>query len=641
MNAILGPDELTKGVWYKLNVFKGDDGKTRVVCYLVAAGQPRVFKGIVDPDAARAGLVRIGSVWDVFEDVGSAVADAGKWVGQAAKDVVKSDITAAIVTGASVIFPPVGVPAAAAYATARSAVAMLETGEAAVNTVSNAVKAVSSSAGNPKGRQGAAIQLASAKDRNAVNKASAIAKARAAKAKLASQKASRIKRAAAMRAQAARAAAARGRAAAIKARKRQSKWHAAQKAKFAAAKTARQRALAARTQAELKGVSKARSNTYIAKLKQSKALAAAQRRAKRLATVAAKRKSIAKIKQARALAEKRRAERLAKAAAQRQGQALREAKSYSKLAKKVQNAPTIQEAVEKAEKVREMFRKISLEAKRGNPDAIKTARIINIVATNRDRLKGLAHRHLGGQPGIVVDDKGRILKGKWVANPSQERAEYMIDPMGISRGEFSKIAGCACEAEGNDMISGRMNRRTTRSRRTKGPLEDHPALLPYLKRLQQLRKEYAVVKEEWTSFVNGGGNRLSQEGRQLSHARSEKAKELAAASREFRIHYHMHRQAKRRRLAIKHRKRLRARHMTTARIKRDPGTKLMQLKIKKEKAHIRALQAHREWDDYRPPRPTLAQRRERNRLRRVRDQAYQKVKSIQRRINALGQKSAA
>jgi hypothetical protein len=47
-------------------------------------------------------------------------------VGHAVKSVVKSKITGAVVGAAAVVFPPVGVPAAAAYATANAALAALD-----------------------------------------------------------------------------------------------------------------------------------------------------------------------------------------------------------------------------------------------------------------------------------------------------------------------------------------------------------------------------------------------------------------------------------------------------------------------------------------------------------------------------------
>jgi hypothetical protein len=47
-------------------------------------------------------------------------------VGHAVKSVVKSKITGAVVGAAAVVFPPVGVPAAAAYATANAALALLD-----------------------------------------------------------------------------------------------------------------------------------------------------------------------------------------------------------------------------------------------------------------------------------------------------------------------------------------------------------------------------------------------------------------------------------------------------------------------------------------------------------------------------------
>lgn len=63
----------------------------------------------------------------IFDDIGSAVSSLTKnkvvkKLGGMVKNVIKSDITKAAVAGLAVAFPPVGVPAAAAYATAATVV---------------------------------------------------------------------------------------------------------------------------------------------------------------------------------------------------------------------------------------------------------------------------------------------------------------------------------------------------------------------------------------------------------------------------------------------------------------------------------------------------------------------------------------
>ena len=59
-------------------------------------------------------------------------------VAQAVKSVVKSKITAGAIAAAAVVFPPVGVPAAAAYATANAALAVLDK----ANAIKNQAKTV-------------------------------------------------------------------------------------------------------------------------------------------------------------------------------------------------------------------------------------------------------------------------------------------------------------------------------------------------------------------------------------------------------------------------------------------------------------------------------------------------------------------
>ena len=58
-------------------------------------------------------------------------------VGKAVKSVVKSKITAAAIGAAAVVFPPVGVPAAAAYATANAALAVLDKANAIKSQAKN------------------------------------------------------------------------------------------------------------------------------------------------------------------------------------------------------------------------------------------------------------------------------------------------------------------------------------------------------------------------------------------------------------------------------------------------------------------------------------------------------------------------
>lgn len=59
-------------------------------------------------------------------------------VANAVKSVVKSKITGAVISAAAVVFPPVGVPAAAAYATANAALAVLDK----ANAIKNQAKSV-------------------------------------------------------------------------------------------------------------------------------------------------------------------------------------------------------------------------------------------------------------------------------------------------------------------------------------------------------------------------------------------------------------------------------------------------------------------------------------------------------------------
>jgi hypothetical protein len=112
-------------------------------------------------------------------------------VASSVKSVVQSKITGAVVGAAAVVFPPVGVPAAAAYATANAAMAALDK----ANEIKNQARAVLSS-GSPA--QKAALHARAPAIKQALSQASAVKKklreiaSRASRGDIAARKTARI-----------------------------------------------------------------------------------------------------------------------------------------------------------------------------------------------------------------------------------------------------------------------------------------------------------------------------------------------------------------------------------------------------------------------------------------------------------------
>lgn len=120
-----------------------------VVHVQAAAGEPQTITAQVDLRPIARGLkkwhanehgVRVGGWPGSFirkvKKIGKSKLLKG--VASAVKSVVKSKLTRAAVGATAVVFPPVGVPAAAAYATANSAIAALER----ANDVKNQARAI-------------------------------------------------------------------------------------------------------------------------------------------------------------------------------------------------------------------------------------------------------------------------------------------------------------------------------------------------------------------------------------------------------------------------------------------------------------------------------------------------------------------
>lgn len=139
--------------------------KLKAVTHMVIDGHPRVINAEVDLKPIARQLARrarnqarihgeritVGKFGDKFkrwvDKVGKSklVKDISKGVqqvGKIAKDVIKSPITKGIVGGVAAVFPPVGVPALAALATANVAISVVDQAGRVAKTVGNAVDTV-------------------------------------------------------------------------------------------------------------------------------------------------------------------------------------------------------------------------------------------------------------------------------------------------------------------------------------------------------------------------------------------------------------------------------------------------------------------------------------------------------------------
>lgn len=77
--------------------------------------------------------------WGFLKSISRAVKKVGRAAGSVGKAIVRSPLTKAVTTGLAVVYPPVGVPLAAAVAVADKAISMAESADKAVRTTAKAL----------------------------------------------------------------------------------------------------------------------------------------------------------------------------------------------------------------------------------------------------------------------------------------------------------------------------------------------------------------------------------------------------------------------------------------------------------------------------------------------------------------------
>lgn len=78
-------------------------------------------------------------------------------------------------------------------------------------------------------------------------------------------------------------------------------------------------------------------------------------------------------------------------------------------------------------------------------DAQKSAAIINLAAQNRARLRAIAEQNVGGLPGILIDRKGRLRRGKFRVVPKapgqNAQVLYLGPNKNTQQGQFTAVSG--------------------------------------------------------------------------------------------------------------------------------------------------------------------------------------------------------
>lgn len=108
--------------------------------------------------------------WGFLKSISRAVKKVGKAAGSVGKAIVRSPLTKAVTTGLAVVYPPVGVPLAAAVAVADKAISMAESADKAVRTTAKALM-LNTKREAAKGDQGAQRAFALMKSRLAIRDA--------------------------------------------------------------------------------------------------------------------------------------------------------------------------------------------------------------------------------------------------------------------------------------------------------------------------------------------------------------------------------------------------------------------------------------------------------------------------------------
>lgn len=124
-------------------------------------------------------------------------------------------------------------------------------------------------------------------------------------------------------------------------------------------------------------------------------------------------------------------------------------KTVNKFEKKVKKTLTpkrkrrLKKIFRKAKLAKRFFRKVSNAARFGKGqariDARKMARIVKIAADNRRKMKRIEAELKGGMPGILIDRRGQLKKGRYVPTKSKRAPDILVTPQGAEPGTYKRI----------------------------------------------------------------------------------------------------------------------------------------------------------------------------------------------------------
>jgi hypothetical protein len=395
------------------------------------------------------------SLSGTWKSIGRTVKKVGKSkllkkISRGAKSVVRSKVTGAILGSAAVVFPPVGAPALAAYATANAALRTYENGRTIVRSAKKAARSIKLSH-----RVKGALKT----------RLFGSAKVRAKRAKLIVRANARLgikgKSSSFLAKQAAQARARRLAQAGKKpltlamARAKAAKRYAAGAKKRAAMRRKTYREVYEKTKARMR---KAKAKAaYRKRLERARARLANPKTARdkkvKAIVARAKAKMVERIKER----AKQKAKKIPLAQRRKAAKIIAKGKSARRVAKTLakHRKPALR-AVKQKKVVQKEFQKIAINSRYAQDPARKAhyqkvARILNIAAKNREKLRDIAHRSdpkaRKGTTGLVINSQGKILEGQFVADTAAKNAptELLYAAKGKTvPGRFKRVTVGGC-----------------------------------------------------------------------------------------------------------------------------------------------------------------------------------------------------
>ncbi len=390
VRQVVGADQLAQakgGLWTKTHFYE-DGNYLHARTFLVTSGTPLVLEFRIDLRPLEKAAAKIhqrlhqqmvqktgapvvgfsfSKAFKAIKNTAKAIGHTKlvKAVGGAIKTVAHSKLVGVLATGLAVAVPMVGVPALAAYGSAKAAIGAVNAGKKLVKTADSAKRTIHAAASVTQ-------KLATAK----------------------AQAPSRIQ---------ATQANAKAQAVAIAARGK--------------AQASAQSSIAASNAVKAAAAAKAKA-----------ALAQGQARASALAKNVVTQVKAAEVKVAPVV----------RAAASLQ-QKLADPAVRAKL-----------ETIKKqADSAKQVLTEIKDKASHGTGaeklDAQKSAAIVNLVAKNEARIQAMSQVNAGGLPSLLIDSRGRIVKGKFriVAQGGGKNPDvlYQGPKKATERGSFTKVSG--------------------------------------------------------------------------------------------------------------------------------------------------------------------------------------------------------